>query len=93
MKDYLDPIFSAATTDQVCVALQSALDSLRGKNYLAKLPDYYEEIAARNPTEIQDWFDEMKDDDQAKEEGNLKEVFGLFDAALQQLRKLGFHRA
>ena len=91
MKEYLDAIFSAKTTDQVCASLQKALDSLKAKKYLEKIPDYYEDIAARNPAEVEEWFDEMKDDEQALEEGHLKEVYGLFDAALRQLRKLGFH--
>lgn len=92
MKDYLNKIFGAATIDEVCAELQKALDSLKAKKYLTKLPDYYEDIAARSPTEVQDWFDEMRDDDQTNEEGNLKEVFGLFDATLRKLRELGFHR-
>ncbi len=92
MKEYLDPIFSAKTTDDACRALQKALDSLRAKKYFEKVPDYYEEVAAGSPTEIQEWSDEMKDDEQAQEEGHLKEVYGLFQAALSQLRKLGFHR-
>lgn len=92
MKEYLDPIFNAATADEVCSALQNALDSLKANNYLNKLPDYYDRIAARSPSEIQKWFDKMKDDDQAQEEGNLKEVYGLVDAALRQLRRCGFHR-
>ena len=92
MKKYLDPIFSASTIEGVCAALQSGLDSLRAEDYLAELPDYYENISARTAIEIQEWFDEMRDDDQATEEGNLKEIFDLFDAALRQLRKCGFHR-
>ena len=48
MKVYLDPIFDAATTDEVCRSLQMALDSLKTKNYLAELPDSYEKIAARS---------------------------------------------
>lgn len=92
MKEYLDPIFSAKTTDEVCRALQKALDSLRAKKYFDKVPDYYEEVSAGSPTEIQEWFDDMKDDEQTQEEGNLKEIYGLYQAALQQLRKLGFHR-
>ena len=92
MKDYLDPIFNAATTDEVCRSLQMALDALKAKKYLAELPDSYEGIAARKPDEIQNWFDKMKNDSQLKEEGNLREVYGLFDAALRQLRRYGFHR-
>lgn len=92
MKAYLDPIFDAATTVEVCRSLQMALDSLKAKKYLAELPDYYEGIAARSPDEIQNWFDKMLNDSQIKEEGNLREIFGLFDAALQQLRRYGFHR-
>jgi len=92
MKDYLDPIFRAKATDEVCLALRRALDSLRAKQYFDKVPDFYEEVAAGSPAEIQEWFDEMKDDEQAKEEGNLKEIFGLYQAALQRLRELGFHR-
>ena len=92
MKNYLDPIFSASTIEEVCTALQSGLDSLRAKDYLAELPDYYENISARTAIEIQEWFDEMRDDDRATEEGNLKEIFDLFGAALQELRKRGFHR-
>lgn len=92
MKEYLDPIFSAKTTDDVCRALQKALDSLKAKKYFEKVPDYYEEVAAGSPTEIQEWFDEMKDDEQAQEEGNLKEIHDLYQAALQKLRELGFHR-
>jgi len=92
MKAYLDKIFNAVTIDQVCAELQNALDSLRSKNYLDELPDYYEDISARSPTEVQDWFDEMKDYPQADQEGHLKEIFDLFSAALSTLRRLGFHR-
>ena len=56
------------------------------------MPDYYEEVTASSPAEIQEWCDEMKDDEQASEEGNLKEIYGLYQAALQKLRELGFHR-
>lgn len=92
MKEYLDPIFNAKTTDDVCRTLQNALDSLRAKKYFDKVPDYYEEVAAGSPAVIQEWFDEMKDDEQAQEEGNLKEIYDLYQAALRKLRELGFHR-
>ena len=92
MKEYLDPIFNAKTTDEVCRALQKALDSLRAIKYFDKVPDYYEEVKAGSPVEVQEWFDDMKDDEQAQEEGNLKEIYGLYQAALQQLSRLGFHR-
>lgn len=92
MKDYLDPIFGAETTGSVCVALQTAIDSLRAKKYFATVPDYYQDISAGSPAEVQEWFDEMRDDEQAEEEGNLKEIYGLYDAALRRLRELGFHR-
>jgi hypothetical protein len=92
VKEHLEPIFQAKNIDEVCAALQAALDALRAKNYLAKLPDYYDAIAARGPGEVQEWFNEMRNDDQAKEEGNLKEILGLFHVALGQLRELGFSR-
>jgi hypothetical protein len=92
METYLVKIFSATTTDEVCKQLQSALDSLRARDYLAKLPDDYERISAESPDQVQDWFDDMKADKQTEEEGPLKEVYGLFDAARSRLRKLGFHR-
>ena len=92
MKEYLDPIFRAKTTNEVCIALQNALDSLRAKKYFDEVPDDYEEVTANSPTEIQRWFDEMIYDEQAQEEGNLKEVYGLYQAALGKLREFGFHR-
>ncbi len=92
MKTYLDPIFSANTTDEVCDALQAAIDSLRAIKYMAEVPDRYQEITAGNPAEVQDWCDKMRDDVQANEEGNLKEIYDLYGAALNRLRKLGFHR-
>jgi hypothetical protein len=92
MKVYLDPIFSAKTIGEVCAALQTAIDSLRAKKYLANIPDYYQEITAGSPAEVQEWFDEMRDDEQAEEEGTLKEIYGLYDAALRRLRELGFRR-
>ena len=92
MKEYFDPIFNAKNEEGICQSLQLALDKLKSIKYLDVLPSQYHEIAARNPIEIQSWFDKMKVDEQAEEEGNLKEVFGLFDAALRQLRRYGFHR-
>lgn len=92
MKDYLDPIFDASNEEGICQSLQTALNKLETIKYLDGLPEHYQELAARTPIEIQDWFDKMKVDEQAEEEGNLKEVFGLFDAALRQLRRHGFHR-
>jgi hypothetical protein len=56
------------------------------------IPDYYQEITAGSPAEVQEWFNEMRDDEQAEEEGNLKEIYGLYDAALRRLRELGFRR-
>ncbi len=92
MKSYLDPIFNAKSTDDVCSALQAAIDSLRGKNYFSKIPDDYEEIAAGSPADVQKWCDEMRDDNRAEDEGNLKEIYGLYQGALSRLRELGFHR-
>ena len=92
MKTYLDAIFNAKTTDEVCNSLQASLDSLRDKNYFANIPDYYENIKAENPIVVQEWFDEMRVDEQAEEEGNLKEIYGLYHAAINKLREYGFHR-
>lgn len=38
MKDYLAPIFAATTTNEVCAALQRALDSLRANKYFGNGP-------------------------------------------------------
>lgn len=92
MNDYLGPISDADSPSEVCVALQAAVDSLRAKNYFSSVPDYYQEITAYNTADVQGWFDEMRDDKQAEEEGNLREIYGLYDAALRRLRELGFHR-
>lgn len=92
MKEYLDQIFSANTTDEVCVALKTAIDTLRSNQYFSSVPDYYNKISSGSPTIVQEWCDEMRDDEQAKEEGNLKEIYGLFQGALSRLRELGFHR-
>ena len=92
MKAYVDKIFAATTIQDVCNALQTALNDLRASGYLAEIDDYYENIAARTPDQVQAWFDDMHDDAQSSAEGPLKEVCGLFDAALGQLRKFGFHR-
>ncbi|MCI0562827.1 MAG: hypothetical protein MN733_30465 [Nitrososphaera sp.] len=92
MEQHLKKIFGAQTVAEVCEALQNSLNALKKIGYLAKLPDYYEDIAAGNQQEVQDWFDEMKEDSQSEKEGVLKEVYGLFDAARSRLRELGFHR-
>ncbi|MDY6993805.1 MAG: hypothetical protein SVR94_14550 [Pseudomonadota bacterium] len=92
MKEYLDQIFDAKTIDDVCTALQKSLSTLRDKEFFKNVPAHYENITATNPVDIQDWFDEMKNDEQVGEEGSLKEIYGLYQAALQQLRRLGFHR-
>jgi len=92
MEIYYDAIFSADSVAAVCDRLQNALNTMRAAGYLAKLPDYYEDIAAKDPKEVQDWFDDMKEDERAAEEGPLNEICDLFEAALWQIRKLGFHR-
>ena len=92
MNTYLDTIFNAKTTDEVCNSLQKALDSLRANDYFKTIPDCYENINAENPAMVQEWFDKMRDDERAEEEGNLKEIYGLYQAALQKLREYGFHR-
>lgn len=92
MKEYLDPIFSAKTTDDVCAALQVAIDSLKSKQYFSIISDYYEKMNSESPKVVQEWCDEMRDDEQAKEEGNLKEIYGLYQGALSRLRELGFRR-
>ena len=92
MERYLTRIFGAKSTDTVCGALQSGLNDLRKNGYLDRLSDFHENMTANNANEVQEWFDEMNDDPQNREEGPLKEVYGLFQAALSQLRKLGFHR-
>jgi hypothetical protein len=92
VNDYLGSIFGADSTDEVCYALQAAIASLKSNNYFSKVPDCYQELTASSPDDVQEWFDEMRDDEQAEEEGNLREIFGLYDAALRRLRELGFHR-
>jgi len=92
MKTYLDAIFGAKTTADVCSELQDALDALRKNGYLEKLPNDYEDVSANDPDDVQDWCDGMRDDKRAKEEGHLREIYDLFTAALSRLRDLGFHR-
>lgn len=92
MNDYLGPIFGADSTGEVCHALQAAIASLKAINYFSEVPEYYQELTASSPDDVQNWFDEMRDDGQTEEEGNLREIFGLYDAALRRLRELGFHR-
>lgn len=92
MKEYLDPIFNASDEEGVCRSLQISIDKLKARKYMDELPECYKNLTAQSPIDIQDWFDKMKVDRQAEQEGNLREVFGLFGAALQQLRKHGFHR-
>jgi hypothetical protein len=92
VKEFLDPIFDASNENEVCESLQAALDKLKERKYLNAFPERYKEIKAQSPIEIQKWFDKMMNDRQTDEEGNLKEVFELFRAALQQLRQHGFHR-
>lgn len=93
MKDYLDSIFAAVTIEGVCTALQDSLDEMKKIGDLVKLPVYYETISARTPLEIQQWHDDMQDDEQAEVEGMLREVLSLFVGTLSQLRKLGFRRS
>lgn len=92
MKNYLEPILSATTISDVCVALQKALDSMKANNYFADIPEYYQQFSARDPKDVERWFDDMEDDVRTEEEGNLKEIHGLYDAALQRLEDLGFQR-
>jgi hypothetical protein len=92
LKKYIDLIHEASDVDEVCNQLHIAICSLRDMRYLNDLPDGYDDIDAGTPEDVESWFDIMKDDSRAREEGNLREIYGLFDAALRRLRKLGFHR-
>ncbi len=92
MEKYLNNIFAADSIHNVCVALQLAMGKLRANGYLNKLPNEYDAISADHPEDVQNWFDYMLADQRAQEEGNLREVKDLFDAALRQLRRYGFHR-
>ena len=73
MEQYLNVIFGAQTTVEVCNALQGALKVLRENGYLSKLQDNYEDVTAGTPEDVQYWFDFMLDDPQSSEEGALKE--------------------
>ena len=93
MEQHLKRIFGAQSITGVCDALQNSLNALQKIGYLTKLPDFYEDIAAGTPEEVQDWFDKMlAEDPETFPEGALREVYGLFDAARSRLRQLGFHR-
>ena len=93
MKEHLDRIFGAEnTTAAICEALQAGIDNLRQSGYLKQLSEFYENIAATTPEEVQGWFDDMANDPKVKEEGALKDVCELFQAALGRLRQAGFRR-
>lgn len=92
MNTYLNRIFTSSTIDDACNALQEALNAFRANGSFTSIPGDYENIQASGPEQVQDWFDEMKNDVRISEEGALKDIYDLFDATRSQLRKLGFHR-
>ncbi len=92
MTNHLDRILDAATIDEVCAELQRVLDSCQKAGYVNQLPEDYQDIGARSPSEVQDWYEYLKEDERAREEGALGKIRGFFFAASRELRGFGFHR-
>ena len=88
--DHIVNIFNAKSNDQVCILIQKAIVDLRSKKYFEELPEFYQNIEILNSDDIEMYFNEMKQDNSYEEfeEGNMSELFGLFNAAFDRLLEL-----
>lgn len=88
--EYIVNIFNAKSNGQVCALIQKAIVDLKSKNYFDKLPEFYQNIEILNSDDIETYFNEMKQDNYYEEfeEGNMRELFGLFNAAFDRLLEL-----
>lgn len=85
-------IFNTKSIEEVCSVLNSSMEQLRSLQLLAQLPLEYQNITIETPEEVQEWFDKMKGEKEVLAGGFLSDTYGLFEAALGQLRNFGFHR-
>jgi hypothetical protein len=87
---FLEPIFRATTSHDVCVAVQQALESLKTNGHLTSIPEYGVDIRATNPEVVRAWFDVIRYDARVEEEGPVRKIYDLFGTALERLRDLYF---
>jgi hypothetical protein len=85
---FLEPIFRATTSHDVCVAVQQALDSLKASGNLLSMPESCMDISATNPELVRAWFNVIRYDARVEEEGPVRKTYDLFGAALERLRDL-----
>lgn len=90
ISDRIEAIFETKSGSEIVQIMKEALAFLKHDGFFTAVPDFYEDISAETTTEIRRWHEEMKDDnrDAEFEEGNLKELYGLFSAAIDQLEPL-----
>ena len=88
MPRFLEPIFRAKTSQDVCGAVQQALDSLEANGQLFSISEYGVDISAANPEVVRAWFNVIRYDARVEEERPVRKIFDLFGAALERLRDL-----
>ena len=86
----IEAMFKAKSGSEIVQIMKEAVAFLKHDGFFTAVPDFYENISAETTTEIRRWHEELKDDnrDTEFEEGNLKELYGLFSAATDQLEAL-----
>jgi hypothetical protein len=92
ISEKLNLLFNTKSIGEVCATLNAAIENLRALKLLSPLPPEYQNIQIHTPEEIQEWFDQMKNEEASFNGGYLSEFYSLFSAALSQLREFGFHR-
>ncbi len=90
ISDRIKEIFGAQSASEIIQIVKRAVAFLKDDGFFIAVPDFYENISAETTQEILKWYEDMKDDNHESEfeEGNLKELYGLFSAANDQIEAL-----
>lgn len=90
ISDRIKEIFEAQSESEIIQVMKKAVAFLKKDGFFVAVPDFYENISVETTNDILKWYGDMKDDnrDSEFEEGSLKELYGLFSAANDQIGAL-----
>lgn len=86
----IDKILDATSEADLCACLRDYIFRLTESQQLKKLPVDFHVLSAENAADIEGWYEALKKATEGDDSTDLlQDVYGVYHAAIQALRKLG----
>ena len=86
----IDKILDATSEVDLCEHLREYIGTLKNPRSLRKLPESFHDLTAENASDIEGWYEALRDAPETQNPSNpIKDVYDHYHAAIQTLRRLG----